>query len=47
MNLEIIVQGAPEVVDGRLFNRFFAKGSDGLFYSGWIQQDEGPAGVSN
>jgi hypothetical protein len=40
MNLASIVQGKLQIVDGHLCNRFFAKGSDGRFYSGWLTQDD-------
>jgi hypothetical protein len=40
INLQIITQENPQEVDGHYFNRFFARGSDGRYYTGWFCHDE-------
>jgi len=39
MNLEIIIQGCPETVNGVKFNKFYARASNGTFYWGWMTVD--------
>lgn len=40
MKLTIICRGNPQMVDGHLFDRFYAKDeSTGQLYNGWLTED--------